>query len=311
MWPRRSQKAQSDNWVAVVFSPGAVSLADVRLGADGRPKIVAWESEALEGGELEAAKRLRARIGGRCTTLLRHGEYQIVQVEAPQVPAEERRDAARWRIKEMVEFPVDQAGVDVIDIPGGGGAGRGPQVFVVAASYAVLTPRIRLFQDARIPLAAVDIPELAQRNIAALFEEEGRGLALLSFDEDGGRLVFCYKQELFATRRIDVALSELLARGAQAPGGIFERVLLDVQRSLDNFDRNFSFITLSKLLVAPMPGADAFVEYLKSNLYQPVELLDLGAAVDLTAVPALASVEQQGRALLAIGAALRREGASA
>ena len=62
-------------------------------------------------------------------------------------------------------------------------------------------------------------------------------------------------------------------------------------------------------LVAPIPGAAAFVDYLKSNLYQPVALLDLAAGIDLTAVPALADPAQQAHALLAIGAALRDEAA--
>ena len=283
----------------------------MRRPAGERPEVCAWESVAVEGEELGALRKLRTRLNGRCTTLLRHGQYQMMQVEAPQVPPEERRDAVRWRIKEMVDFPVDQAGVDVIDVPGGGGAGRGPQMFAVVASHAVLTPRVRLFQDARIPLAAIDVPELAQRNVAAMFEEENRGLALLSFDGEGGRLIFTYKRELFATRHIDVGAADLVARGAEAPGGVFERVLLDVQRSLDNFDRNFSFITLSRLLVTPIPGAKAFVEYLKSNLYQPVELLDLGATLDLSRVPALAEPERQAGALLAIGAALRQEDAPA
>jgi MSHA biogenesis protein MshI len=306
---RPSPKAPSDNWISVVVAPGSIQIAEVRCRTGERPEVVAWESvDAAE--PLEALKKLRPRLGGRCTTLLRYGQYQIAQVEAPEVPIEERRDAVRWRIKDMLDFPADQAGVDVIDIPGGGGAGRGPQVFGIAASHAVLTPLIRLFQDAKVPLKAIDIPEMAQRNIAALFEEEGRGLALLTFDGDGGRLVFTFKQELFASRRIDVTAPELVARGCEAPGGVFERVLLDVQRSLDNFDRNFSFITLSKLLVAPMPGAGAFVEYLKSNLYQPVELLDLATVMELGGTPQLADIEMQGVALHAIGAALRSERAA-
>jgi MSHA biogenesis protein MshI len=308
MWPRRSPKTQSDNWVSVVLAQGVIDIAEVRLAAGARPEVVVWESIPFEGEELNALKPLRARLAGRCTTLLRHGQYQIVQVEDPQVAAEERREAVRWRIKDMVEFPVDQAGVDVLEIPGGGGAGRGPQVFAVAASHGVLAPLIHLFQDAKIPLKAIDVPELALRNVAALFEEEGRGLALLCFDSGGGRLVFTFKGELFATRRIDMTAADIVAPGAEAPGGVFERVLLDVQRSLDNFDRNYSFITLSKLLVAPMAGADAFIAYLKDNLYQTVELLNLSAACDLGSFPAMPAAERQGgTALLALGAALRAE----
>ncbi len=309
MWSRRSPP--SDNWISVIFLPGRIDIAEVRQRTDARPTVSRWESFAYEGKELDALKRLRGRLHGRCTTLLRHNQYQMLQVEAPQVPAEERSQALRWRIKEMVDFPVEQASIAVLDIPTaqGGSGGRAPQVYAVAAGHAALTPRVHLFQDAKIPLAAIDIPELAQRNIAALFEDENRGLAFLSFDADGGRLTFTYRGELYATRHIDVGPKELAAPGGAAPGGVFERVLLDVQRSLDNFDRNYSFITLTRLLVVPIPGAAAFVEYLKGNLYQPVELLDLSKGLDVGAVPALANPERQADALLAIGAALRTNAA--
>lgn len=313
MWPRRSQ--HSDNWTSVIFSPSRIDIAEVRRGAGRKPEVAGWESFAAEGSDLNALKRLRGHLHGRCTTLLRYGQYQMLQVEAPSLPAEaspaERRQALRWRVKEMVGFPIDQAGIDVLDIPigqGGRTGGRAPQVFAVVASHAALAPRIRLFQSAGIPLAAIDIPELAQRNVAALFEDENSGLALLTFDDEGGRLTFTYCGELYASRHIEAGCRDLADAGADAPGGAYERVLLDVQRSLDNFDRNYSFITLARLLVAPAPGTAAFVEYLRGNLYQPVEWLDLSKALDFSSVPALAEPERQADALLAIGAALRDEG---
>jgi MSHA biogenesis protein MshI len=61
------------------------------------------------------------------------------------------------------------------------------------------------------------------------------------------------------------------------------------------------------LLVSPVPGAAAFVNYLKDNLYQSVEMLDLGQQINLAKVPTLADPALQGPALLAIGAALREE----
>lgn len=312
MWPQRG-RTTDDNWTAVVFSAGRIDLAEVVRATDEKLSLRAWESFAVEGSEADALKRLRKRLGGRrCTTLLRHGQYQMLQVEAPQLPAAERREAVRWRIKEMVDFPVDRAGIDVLDIPvSQPGPGRNAQIHVVAASHAALMPRIRAFQDAKIPLAVIDIPELAQRNIAALFEEPQRGLALLVFDDEGGRLTFTYQGELYVTRHIDVTRKEIAEASGDAAGGLYERILLDVQRSLDNFDRNYSFVTLARLLVSPIPGAAGFVEYLKGNLYQPVELLDLGKVLDLGQAPALAAEPaRQADALLAIGAALRQEAAS-
>lgn len=303
-------KSGGDGWTSVLTGGNRIVIAEVHRGRDRRPEVRRWEAFASDGQDnLAALKRLRAarRLGSNnCTTLLHHGQYQMLQVEAPAVPKEERRNALRWRIKEMVDFPVDRAGIDVLDIPTSAGPGKTPQVFVVAASGDVLGPQVRLFQDAKAPLHAIDIPELAQRNVAALFEAENRGLAFLAFDDEGGRLTFTYGGELYVSRHIDVTRDALAAGNADS-GGIFERVLLDVQRSLDNFDRNFSAISLARLLVAPVPGGGGFIDYLKSNLYQPVEAMDLKQVMDMAAVPRLADPVQQSDALLAIGAALRDE----
>lgn len=308
MWPKRS-KSRDGSWTSVVFSNGRITVADVVRVTGERPVVRACESFAREGGDVDALKRLRTarRVGaGARTTLLRHGQYQLLQVEAPSVPKEELRDAVRWRIKEMVDFPIEQAGVDVFGVPQIPGGGRAPQVYAVAASHAVLTPVVRLFHDAKIDLDAIDIPELAQRNVAALFEEENRGTALLAFDDGGGRLTFTYGGELYATRHIDIGAPQL-AMADDSMGGVYERVLLDIQRSMDNFDRNYSFISLSRLVVAPVSGADGFVDYLKANLYQPVEAMDMAQVLDLGAVPALANPLVQSELLLPIGAALRQE----
>lgn len=308
MWSKRRAEV-SDGTTAVVFSRGRVEVARVRLRTGERPALLNWDSYALDGGELEGLKRLRGarQLGGRCTTLLHHGQYQMLQIEPPSVPAEELREAVRWRIKEMVDFPVDQAGVDVLRVPAAA-PGRPAQAFAVAARNDVIGQQVRLFQDAKVDLAVIDVPELALRNVAALLEEENRGLAFLSFNADGGTLVFTFQGELYALRHIEVAAAQLAGSG-EAMAAIHERVLLDVQRSLDNFDRNFSHISLPHLLVAPLPEAEAFVAYLRENLYLPVEVLDLATAMDLSAVPLLAETARQSEALLAIGAALRQEAA--
>lgn len=305
----RQQRVSSDEWISVIPRPQGVEVARVRRSPGALPKVLSWDVYAGTEELRNALKRLRGArrlTGGRCTTLLGNGQYHMFQMEAPSVPAEEQRDAMRWRIKEMLDFPVDQAGIDLLEIPTHqNNAGRPPQVYVVAANNAVLTPLIQAFQGARVPLAVIDIPELALRNVSALFEEENRGQALLSFDANGGRLTFTYQRDLYVSRHIDVKVAEMVE--AAQGGSLYERVLLDVQRSMDNFDRNYSFITLSRLLVSPFLGSDRFISYLQENLFQPAQAMDLAQGLDISAVPALADPVHQSEALLAIGAALREE----
>lgn len=304
-WQKQADSA--DGWTSVVFGTDRVTVADVVRRTGGKPLVRACESFARDGGELDTLKRLKnaRRIARtRCTTLLWHGQYQLLQVDKPDkaddLPREDLREALRWRIKEMVDFPIETAGIDFIDIPAV--ASRSPQLWVVAADRAALQSRIHLFQDSKIPLAAIDIPELAQRNLSALFEEPNRGLAVAAFDSKGGRLTVSYQGELYMVRHLDVGGPELAAEGA---GQLHERVLLDIQRSLDNFDRSFSAIPMSRLLVGPLPGGEKFVEYLAENLSLPVAVANLADVLDIESMPGLAEVSAQYLNWRALGAALR------
>jgi len=60
-------------------------------------------------------------------------------------------------------------------------------------------------------------------------------------------------------------------------------------------------------LVAAPIGAATLVNYLASNLYLPVEALNLAHAMDIDAFPAIKEPAEQARWLEAIGIALRDE----
>lgn len=243
----------------------------------------------------------------RVSTLLGGRDYQMLSVESPNVPPEELKAAVRWRLKDMLDFHVDDATVDVLDIPVDRNAAvRVNQMFAIAARNAVVEARQTLFSTAKVELSVIDIPEAAQRNIAALLEPEGRGLAMLYFNSEGGLLTVSFNGELYLSRRVEVTLEQLQETDPDRRNGYFDRITLELQRSLDHFDRQFHFVTVVKLLLAPLPNS-SLIDYLSSNLYMPVDSLDLATVFDLSKTPDLASVEQQHRHFLTLGAALRHE----
>jgi MSHA biogenesis protein MshI len=241
------------------------------------------------------------------STVLSGGHYQMLSVDAPNVPPAELRTAVRWRLKDMLDFHVDDATIDVLDIPVDKTATvRQHAMFAIAARNTIIEQRQKQFALAKIQLLAIDIPEMAQRNISALLETEGRGLAMLSFDEDGGLLTVSFQGELYLSRRIDVTLVQLLDTEHERKHARFEKITLELQRSLDHFDRQFHFISVARLLLAPSP-VTGLEEYLSSNLYTPVERFDLADAFDIKAVPGLAALDLQQQLFIALGAALRLE----
>lgn len=280
--------------------------------AGARPELEQLSSFERDERDLAALKRIAGEFDAGSNllgTLLVAGEYQLVQTEAPDLAdRDELKEALRWKIKDMVDFPVDQATLDFFDLPQDGAvAGRGRQVFVVVAKNEVLRPKIELFQDARLKLAVIDIPEMGLRNIARLFETQLRGLVLLNFTPLGGILIFTFRGELCAVRRIEITLEQLETAEDGRLTELFDRVALEVQRSVDNFERQFNSITLSRLVTAEMQSVPGLLDYLRGYLSIKVEPLDLAEVIDFPAVPELRNTRRQAELMPAIGAALRVE----
>lgn len=308
-----SKAKKIPGWMAVGIEPDALRFAHVIRPAAGMPSVAMVASfpaaklprqDALE----KACKELRL-ADYQCSTVLSSGDYQLMTVDAPNVPPDELKAAIRWKLKDMLDFHVEDATIDVLDIPPDKNSpARGHSMFAVVARNQVIQSRQTLFGDARIPLKVIDIQETAQRNVSALLEQDGRGLAFLSFGEEGGLLTVSYGGELYLARRIEVRASQFEQQGQEQLDALFERITLELQRSLDHFDRQYHFIAVSKLVLGPMgPAAAGLRDALSSNLYVPVEVLDLKSVLNLDNVPSLAEGRAQQQYFKVIGAALRHE----
>jgi len=193
-------KNHDAGWFAVGVGAQGICLAKVDLtGAMPRVK----RCEYHEAGEVSAAALENicrtANVGKHdFTTLLMPGDYQLLLVDAPNVPANELKTAIRWKIKDGLNYHIDDATVDVLQIPASKyGSERAQSMYAIAASNPTIQKRIALFEQAKISLDVIDIPEMAQRNVAALFEQNERALVLLAFDDSAGcspspRMASCF-----------------------------------------------------------------------------------------------------------------------
>jgi len=308
-------KGRKPGWMCINLMPDRVDVSHVLVAGKARPEIALCDSYRKEGDAVATLGRLRRELQldrYRCTTLLKTGDYQIVPVETPSVLAAEAKSAVRWRIKDMIDYPVETAAVDALFIPGTDGTIRqSAQMLAIAARNEAIAATVKPFNDADIPLEVIDIPELAQRNLAQRLEPEGRGLALLAFDERSGLLTFTFEGELYLHRRIDLSLKNFEAIDPDQRKEIYDRLVLELQRSLDHIYRQFRHITMAKIMVTPVPGAEDMREHLAANLDVPVALIHLSEIMDFPHIPELHEDARQAQCLQMIGAALREESATA
>jgi MSHA biogenesis protein MshI len=215
----------------------------------------------------------------QCLALLPATDYQMLLVEAPNVPALELKTAVRWRIKDMLDYHVQDATIDVLDIPVESSAGRAHSMYAVAARNDIIQACIERFTAAHIPLSVIDIAETAQRNIATLVEPADRGVALLYVDRNQALLTVTFRGELHLARRMDIGL-DALEDGA---GDGMNRMLLELQRTFDHLDRQFPAAAPAKLVIAPTPRETGLRGHLAQNLDIPVEALRFADILEVDA----------------------------
>ena len=105
------------------------------------------------------------------------------------------------------------------------------------------------------------------------------------------------------SRNIDIGLNEMEL--SVDTTGFFDRVALEVQRSLDYFDSHFRQAPISHLALVPPPKeVPGLLEYLDANLNLSASMMNFGELLEGDVDSLLVS---QTQCLMAVGAALRRE----
>jgi len=302
-WLQRGGK--TPGWLAVTFDEARLEFAHARR-VRGAAEVSKYAARDLHDSRSPIDRVTRELKLGRyqCSTMLRAGEYDILLVDAPNVPRAEMKSALRWKVKGMVDYPLEGTTLDFLTVPSAGAAeGRAQQLYAVLARNEILEARVRKFDEAGIPLAVIDIPDTAQRNIAALYRSEGRGTALIYFGANTGLFTISHGAELYLTRRLELGLEELAEDADAAEGGAHERVVLEIQRTLDHFERQFRNLAVGKLLLAPAGRPTRLREILTERFEMPVQQIDLTEVLSFGAEKP--NEQTQWRLFHHIGAALR------
>ena len=157
------------------------------------------------------------------------------------------------------------------------------------------------------------------RNISALLPEDEQGIAMLHLTRNNGLITVTRQSTLYLARSIGIGINQLRAfkenenkeekieddfGSTSQYANALENIMLEVQRSLDYYERHSSNPPISTLVITPiqeeLPG---FVEYFMSkNLGLQVNVLDLNSVIECDRS---VSTILQTRCLFTIGAALR------
>ena len=298
------------------FHDDGISLARVQRDKASHVLLDVCEFAPLEAGEdhgtlLDDLISKHSMKKCSCVCVMSPDTYSLLQVEAPDVQPAELRAAVRWRIKDIIDFHIDDAVIDVFDIPGQSGRGGAKVMYVVAARASEIQRQVDLLNDAGLAIQAIDINELSLRNVVARMPQDVDGVALISFTRTSGLISLLHQGALYLTRSIPIGSDMLRQAYASSQQGstsltdLFDRIVLEVQRSLDYYDSHFSSPPMKHIVIAPMEQEiSGMTAYLSEEFPLPLTVMDFAEFMDCTDIipPAV-----QARCCATVGAALRQE----
>ncbi len=258
-------------------------------------------SDAQPGKQLEHLIREGTRSRDRLCLVTPWEAYRILLVDAPDVPAHELRSALRWKVKDLIDFHVDDALIDVFELPAETRSGETrASLYCIAARMEIIRDLTGLVSETPARLAVIDIPEMCIRNLAALAPEDQQGLVSVHLEAQRGLVVITRQHTLYLARRLEFGSAAIAA-----DPGVIEQLALEIQRSIDYCDRHFHLAIPQTILILPSETADAPLAHeLGSRTGLATRCLDLNTCLE--GERKLDGAEQI-RGLLAIGAALRLE----
>lgn len=329
-WPW-TLKEKRDSLV-VSWTGSTLSYVQARRNSDGLCQVTRFGVEYRGADGLEDFFHRIQALGLSAHAMhvvLRPEQYQLLQIEAPQVPAEEIRSAARWKIKELVSTHLDDLTLDVMRV-GDDRVRAAGQLFVVVARNALVRELLELGEKLRCPVQVIDVHDTAQRNLQSLLARKEGSLdranaALVIVSSDLAMLTISAHEELFYSRRIELGQGFVESRwlgsasagapGADAfssvpeyvpeyvPGGsslegsyahpyggmpsigaasavssideTAQRFVVEVQRSLDLWERTWSSVPLEGVKVFAGARSQELAQWLSQELGHSVVAMNV------------------------------------
>jgi MSHA biogenesis protein MshI len=279
-----------------------VAAAQVTPRATGKPRLdrCVYERDASHDQFARVVGKLPNKRAPIVSVLDPTG-YRLLLVEAPDVPPDELRAAVRWRVKDLIDFHIDDAVIDVFEMPPHARGGPQRMMYAVTAKAESVKREIERVESAGLKLDVVDIAELSLRNIATLLESEQRGAAFLYLSDRRSVLLLVRQGVLYLTRYIETGVATL-AEAGELRTDLVAGLALEVRRSLDYFESHYEQTSIQQLHVSGLETADR--EAIARELGLAVREIDL---TTLFETDVELSAELQRLVLPAIGAALRKD----
>lgn len=230
------------------------------------------------------------------TVLIPQSDYQIFLIEQAVVPGEEKREAVRWRIAEYIDFPVEEAVVDYLEVPQKNKEATMALTYVIVTRKSIVDGYVRNIKSLGLNLAAIDICQSALREIAFQLDDVDVGQALLHIEETKSYIILFKQRTMYMMRDIDLGYHHIKEATE------LHDLALEIQRSIDYCSSNLKNAGISRIVLTPLPERKTeLLSCLSNILGLPVRVISYSEFMNDTEK---LTINQANNSAFVIGAAI-------
>lgn len=201
--------------------------------------------------------------------LLNPEDYDLNLIESMPVPKNEFATALSWRVRSLINYPINEALIDYFELPAKKNSPNMPLVGAVTAQRSKVSDKINIIRKCGLTVTTIDIPELAMLNLIALHETDEKCSAFLYFYDNYVIMNISQQKILYFTRRINIT---------RLPDASidFEKLSLEILRYFDFFRSQWRLSAPSRVLAASENGeSQVITQRLTERLLNKVEAYQL------------------------------------
>lgn len=202
-WP--FSKTQHKQWVGISLSSLAPSA--VIYSHEGIVDSIAYNQEqGIKELELWLKKYVTPKTPA--VLVLDESDYELLLVEAPNVPDEELTAALEYRIGDLLNQPIEETAIQAVRLPSDAYRGRMSMAYVVATPNSTIKDKVRWAAENNLDLEVITVPEFSLLNILSASSIK-HGIALLELTPSYGTIRIYQDGALYLTRQVEVGLDAL------------------------------------------------------------------------------------------------------
>lgn len=248
-------------------------------------------------GEIVKANNLK---NVPCSLILSSDDYQLVIVDALPVSKSEFQAAIRFKIKDLIRYPLNDIIIDSFDLPQM--KNNAKKIMVVVSKASKLEELRNQIKQAGLNLKWIDISELALRNIAVLHEKNTETSAFIYVQENSIQLLFIAAGQIYISRLLMINLNN---QDQNVLLQSMERFANEIKRSIDYFQNLWNLPIPSYFLFTSVKAIPPeATELLSQRVKVPIKMITIE---NFIACKSKIDLPDQGKYWLVIGEALKEQ----